>query len=103
MASTSTSRHNDGDQVLAYQRGDLLFFFNFSPTKSFTDYGFLVHQGAYKYVLNTDDVKFGGMGFNDDSVVHFTNYDPVLSRANKGWLKLYLPARTACVLRVVKD
>ena len=95
--------HNDGDQVLAYQRGDLLFFFNFSPTKSFTDYGFLVHQGAYKYVLNTDDVKFGGMGFNDDSVVHFTNYDPVLSRANKGWLKLYLPARTACVLRVVKD
>ena len=95
--------HNDGDQVLAYQRGDLLFFFNFSPTKSFTDYGFLVHQGAYKYVLNTDDVKYGGMGFNDDSVVHFTNYDPVLSRANKGWLKLYLPARTACVLRVVKD
>lgn len=95
--------HNDGDQVLAYQRGDLLFFFNFSPTKSFTDYGFLVHQGAYKYVLNTDDVKFGGMGFNDDSVVHFTNYDPALSRTNKGWLKLYLPARTACVLRAVKE
>ena len=95
--------HNDGDQVLAYQRGDLLFFFNFSPTRSYTDYGFMVRQGAYEYVLNTDDVKFGGMGFNDDSVVHYTNYDPELKSQNKGWLKLYLPARTACVLRKVKD
>ena len=38
--------HNDGDQVLAYMRGDLLFVFNFSPTRSFTDYGFLVPTGA---------------------------------------------------------
>ena len=95
--------HNDGDQVLAFQRGDLLFFFNFSPTRSYTDYGFMVHQGSYEYVLNTDDVKFGGMGFNDDSVMHYTNYDAMLSKSNKGWLKLYLPARTACVLRKVKD
>ncbi len=95
--------HNDGDQILAFQRGDLLFFFNFSPTRSYTDYGFMVHQGAYEYVLNTDDVKFGGRGFNDDSIVHYTNYDPILNRSNKGWLKLYLPARTACVLRRVKD
>jgi 1,4-alpha-glucan branching enzyme len=25
--------HNDGDQVLAFMRGDLLFVFNFSPTQ----------------------------------------------------------------------
>ena len=30
--------HNDGDQVLAYRRKDLVFVFNFSPTRSFTDY-----------------------------------------------------------------
>ena len=29
--------HNDGDQVLAFMRGDLVFVFNFSPTRSFTD------------------------------------------------------------------
>ena len=95
--------HNDGDQVLAFQRGDLLFFFNFSPTKSYVGYGFMVRQGSYEYMLNTDDVAFGGHGFNDDKLTHFTNYDPSLARDNKGWLNLYLPARTACVLHRVRD
>lgn len=95
--------HNDGDQVLAFQRGDLLFFFNFSPTKSYVGYGFMVRQGSYEYLLNTDDVAFGGHGFNDDKITHFTNYDNVLARDNKGWLNLYLPARTACVLHRVRD
>ena len=95
--------HNDGDQVFAYQRGELLFFFNFSPTRSYCGYGFMVKQGSYEYLLNTDDVAFGGNGFNDDKLTHLTNYDNVLARENKGWLQLYLPARTACVLKKVKD
>lgn len=95
--------HNDGDQVFAYQRGDLLFFFNFSPTRSYCGYGFMVKQGSYEYLLNTDDVTFGGNGFNDDKITHLTNYDNVLARDNKGWLQLYLPARTACVLKKVKE
>lgn len=90
--------HNDGDQILAYERGDLLFVFNFSPFDSYTDYGFMVKKGAYRVVLNTDDVAFGGNGFTDDSVIHFTNYDPILDPDGKGWLQLYIPARTALVL-----
>ena len=94
---------NDADQVLAFQRGDLFFFFNFSPTRSYTGYGFLVEQGAYEYVLNSDSVEFGGNGFNDDSVVHYTNFDPLYAPQDKGWLSLYLPARTACVLHKIKE
>lgn len=93
--------HNDADQVLAYSRGELLFVFNFSPTRSYTDYGFMVPEGAYQAVLNTDDKKFGGNGFADDSVRHLTNDDPLLTPQHKGWLKLYLPARTAVVLRKI--
>ncbi|MBR6375925.1 MAG: alpha amylase C-terminal domain-containing protein [Alloprevotella sp.] len=93
--------HNDADQVLAYSRGELLFVFNFSPTRSYTDYGFMVPEGAYQAVLNTDDKKFGGNGFADDSVRHLTNEDPLLTPQHKGWLKLYLPARTAVVLRKI--
>lgn len=93
--------HNDGDQVLAYSRGDLLFVFNFSPTHSFTDYGFIVPQGSYEVVLNTDNPLYGGNKLTDDSVRHFTNYDPIYEQQGKGWLKLYLPARTAVVLRKV--
>ena len=95
--------HNDGDQVFAFRRGDLLFFFNFSPNNSYTGYGFMVEQGAYEYLLNTDDVAFGGNGFNDDKMIHYTVYDHHLARDNKGWLKLYLPTRTACVLRKIKE
>ena len=95
--------HNDGDQVFAFRRGDLLFFFNFSPCNSYTGYGFMVEQGAYEYLLNTDDPAFGGNGFNDDKMIHYTIYDNHLVRDNKGWLKLYLPTRTACILHKIKE
>ena len=95
--------HDDGDQVLAFQRGELLFVFNFSYNRSYTGYGFRVRQGSYSVLLNTDDIAFGGHGLNDDSMRHFTNYDPILARENKGWLKLYLPARSAVVLARAKD
>lgn len=91
--------HNDSDQILAYSRGDLLFVFNFSPTRSYTDYGFMLPEGKYEVVLNTDDKAFGGNGLADDSVEHFTNFDPLLKKDGKGWLKLYVPARSAVVLR----
>ena len=91
--------HNDGDQVLAFKRGNLLFVFNFSPTQSFADYGLLVEAGEYEVVLNTDAKDFGGNGLADDNVKHFTNYDPLYEKVGKGWLKLYIPARSAIVLR----
>lgn len=91
--------HNDGDQVLAFMRGDLLFVFNFSPTKSFTDYGFLVPTGSYSIVLDSDNVAFGGNGLNDDTMTHLTNYDALYVEEHKEWLKLYLPARSALVLK----
>ena len=94
--------HNDGDQVLAYRRKNLIFVFNFHPNKSFTDYGFLVPTGAYDVVLNTDNPDFGGFGSSDDSIRHFTNFDPLYKKDKKEWLKLYIPARSAVVLKKVK-
>lgn len=91
--------HDDGDQILAFSRGELIFVFNFSPTRSFYDYGFLVPEGAYNVVLNTDAKEYGGNGFADDTVEHFTNADPLYEKDHKGWLKLYIPARSAVVLR----
>lgn len=95
--------HNDGDQVFAFSRGPLVFVFNFSPTRSYEGYGFMTPEGAYDVALNTDAKQYGGNGLSDDSVRHFTNYDPLLKRDGKGWLKLYLPARSAVVLRKVDE
>ncbi len=91
--------HNDGDQILAFMRGNLIFVFNFSPTRSFVDYGFLVPAGNYGVVLNTDARHFGGNSLVDDTITHFTNYDPLYAGEHKEWLKLYIPARSAVVLR----
>ncbi len=91
--------HNDGDQVLAYERGTLLFIFNFNPAKSFEDYGFLVKEGKYTVALNTDDKAYGGFGLTDDTVEHFTVHDDLYHKQGKGWLKIYIPARSAVVLR----
>lgn len=91
--------HNDGDQVIAFSRGDLVFVFNFNPTKSFTGYGFLVPTGSYSVVLNSDNPAFGGFGSCDDTIVHTTVYDPMYIQDHKEWLKLYIPARSAMVLK----
>ena len=92
----------DDDQILALRRGDLVFIFNWNPAKSFDGYGILAPEGEYETVLDTDAMRFGGFGNVDDKVRHFTAPDPLYHPAGKGWLRLYLPARTAQVLRRVR-
>ena len=91
---------NEGDQVVAYKRGKLLFVFNWNGVKSFDGYGIAVPAGKYKVVLNTDAKEFAGFGLADDSVEHFTMPDDGYLTADKGWLQLYLPARSAVVLEL---
>lgn len=80
---------NDGDHVLAFMRGDLLFVYNFHPTKSFTDYGIRVPSGEYEVVLSTDNPAFGG----------FDRLDVLMTYVADDRIKLYLPTRTALILR----
>lgn len=89
----------DDDQILAFMRGDLVFVFNFNPVKSFDNYGILAPGGVYSVVFTSDDTAFGGFGNIDDSIEHFTVPDPLYTPAGVERLPLYLPARTAMVLR----
>ncbi len=89
---------NDGDQILAFSRGDLLFVFNLHPTKSFDGYGLMVEAGKYTCILNSDAPVYGGFGLTDDKMEHFTTSDENC-RYGLEWLKLYLPAHTAMVFK----
>lgn len=89
----------DDDQVLAFKRGDLVFVFNFNPFKSFSGYGLLAPKGEYEVVLSTDNPQFGGYGNIDETISHLTQHDALYSPLGVEWLKLYLPARSALVLR----
>lgn len=102
---------NDGDQVLAFRRGSLLFVFNFNPVQSFTDYGLKVPSGAWRELLSTDEPRFGGCGLVNPTIIHFTCPDAssrsgrCISSSSKRteWLRLYLPARTAVVLKLQSE
>jgi 1,4-alpha-glucan branching enzyme len=90
---------NEDDKVLIYERGNLLFVYNFNGVKSFTDYGILVKAGKYKIVLNSDDKAFGGFDLIDNDIDYTTNEEPKQTdEIDNEWLKLYIPARTVIVL-----
>lgn len=84
---------NDFDQVMSFMRGDLLFVVNLSPERSYEGYGLYAPQGAYRIVLSSDDHAFGGFGRIDTSVEYHT------TKSSERPLRLYIPARTALVLR----
>jgi len=86
------------DKVLAFRRGDLLFAFNFHPTRSFTDYALPVAaEGQYRLVLNTDEHLFGGHNRLVADQRHISAVVPE-GHADRHRVCLYLPNRCALVL-----
>ncbi len=86
--------HED-DHVLAFERGGLLFVFNFAPTKSYTDYAIPVSRGTdYEVLFSSDDYCYNGYGRVARNT--FSAYTPGIEGNH---VRLYLPARTAIVLK----
>lgn len=55
------SLHHNQDKVIAFERGSLLFVFNFHPTKSFEHYRIGTRfEGDHELVLDSDEERFGG-------------------------------------------
>ncbi|HNX66125.1 MAG TPA: alpha amylase C-terminal domain-containing protein [Bacteroidales bacterium] len=92
---------NNSDKVIAYMRGNLLFVLNFNPSKSFTGYGIPV-KGKYRIVLSSDSSSFGGQERIDMNITYMSS--PKYGRytvAAEQQLLLYLPSRTAMVLKEI--
>ena len=89
-------RLNDpGRKVLAFYRHGLLFAFNFSPNKSYTDVKISLPAYAdYTVALSTDDVEYGGQG-----LIGHIDYPAHADEKGNSTVTIYLPARTAVVLR----
>ena len=82
-------------QVIVFYRKGLLFAFNFSPCNSYTDVTVSLPAIAnYTVALCSDDGKYGG----NDLIAHMTYAAQVDDKGNST-LQLYLPARTAVVLK----
>ena len=99
LAKKAESRwlHQD-DKIIMYNKGDVIFVFNFHPTKSFEGYFVPVAtEGKYQVVLSSDDGTFGGQGRVDKEYVYETVRTP------DDWIgfQCYLPNRSAFVLKKI--
>ena len=89
--------HNQ-DKVLIYAIGDLVFAFNFHPTKSFDRYPIPVKlKGRYQVALTSDAEAFGGDGRVDQNYV----YESGKIFCGEGF-SCYLPSRSVTVFRKKK-
>jgi 1,4-alpha-glucan branching enzyme len=83
------------NKVIIFERGGLLFVFNFSPTNSIPNYKLWVPRaGAYKIILNSDHSDFGGFNRIQDDILYHTFMED-----NTNKLYLYITNRTALVLK----
>ncbi|PVX51081.1 1,4-alpha-glucan branching enzyme [Balneicella halophila] len=93
---------NQGDQVLAFIRGNLLFVFNFNPLKSFPDYGMTVPAARYQLILSSDEKRFGGYDLVEVQKEYAVETPEKLTKGDYR-LKIYIPARTALVFQMRKS
>lgn len=89
---------HERDKVMMYQRGNVIFVFNFHPNKSFQGYFVpVMEQGDYKVILSSDDSRFGGYNRVSTSMIY---HSIQLPDGRFGFL-LYIPSRTAIALKKV--
>jgi len=89
---------DEANNVLIFERGGLVFIFNFNPSASIPDYRFGVPEaGEYSIVLDSDASDLGGHGRVDDSIALSSQEVPAHDQAQS--VQVYIPSRTALVLR----
>lgn len=82
------------EKVIAFYRKGLLFAFNFNATQSYTNILVPVPNNAdYEVRLCSDDEQYGGQNLIEHMTYKAKKFD------GKYYVELYLPARTAVVLK----
>jgi 1,4-alpha-glucan branching enzyme len=84
-------------KTLVYKKGSAVFAFNFHPVCSYEGYFVPVTEaGTYQVQLSTDDFCFGGQGR-----VWHQSYE-TLQKNGKTGILLYLPSRTAVIIKKIR-
>jgi 1,4-alpha-glucan branching enzyme len=92
MANAKQINMDSVNKVIVFEKGGLIFIFNFSTGSSIFGYKFWAPaKGTYRIVLNSDRKEFGGFERVDDKIDYPTDKDQMLS--------IYLTNRTALVMK----
>ena len=85
---------DESRKLLVFYRHGLLFAFNFNPTESYTNVLIPVHANAdYTLKLSSDDEQYGGQNLVEHMKYTVKKFD------DRYFVELYLPARTAVILK----
>ena len=87
-----------GDKIIVFERAGCIFAFNFHPHNSYPDYRFAVAPGVYRIILDSDAAIYGGHGRIDPQQI-YEALGPGDGSVQPPKISLYLPSRTALVLR----
>nr|XP_003469368.1 1,4-alpha-glucan-branching enzyme [Cavia porcellus] len=94
-----SEKHED-NKIITFERANLLFIFNFHPSKSFTDYRVgTALPGKFKIVLDSDAAAYGGHQRLDHNTDFFSN--PFEHNGRHYSLLVYIPNRVALILQNV--
>lgn len=93
-ALVQTVRVDEEKKLFFFERNGFWFCFNFNPEASYTDYEIEAIPGSYATVLDSDEGRFGGFSLRTPGQRYFT-----MPRTDGAKLSLYLPSRSALVLR----
>eukprot|EP01095_Lingulamoeba_sp_RSL-Kostka_P009929 TRINITY_DN3475_c2_g1_i2.p1 TRINITY_DN3475_c2_g1~~TRINITY_DN3475_c2_g1_i2.p1 ORF type:complete len:710 (-),score=187.73 TRINITY_DN3475_c2_g1_i2:174-2303(-) len=68
------SYQHEEDKIIVFERGNLIFVFNFNPSVSFSDYRVPSSKpGKYIIALNSDNVQYGGHNRVNNNSEYFTS------------------------------
>lgn len=112
LASTKqiVSSTEEANKVIVFERGDLVFVFNFHPTNTYEGYKVGCDlPGKYRVALDSDAFEFGGHGRVDHDVDHFTSLEGIPGVAETNFnnrpnsFKVLAPSRTCLVYYRVEE
>ena len=93
-----TLKH-EGDKLIVFEKGDLLFIFNFHPNQSFDNYRIgTIWSSPHRIVLDSDEARF----FGKSRLVY--GHDHKFPSVHESWMnrpnyiQIYIPSRTCIVL-----
>lgn len=88
---------DEANKTLIFEKGGLIFVFNFHVFNSIPDYEFMVPEpGKYQIVFNSDNPKYGGWGRVDESTDHFSYTNPANGLS---YLRIYNINRAVIVFK----
>lgn len=90
---------HEKDKLIVFEKGDLLFVFNFHPSTSFEHYRIGTKWNSEHIILlDSDQEEFGG---KDRLKYGHENYFPIINDKwmnRPNYIQLYIPSRTVIVL-----